>query len=1168
MPGARSPYYLLTVTLAVMLVMLGLTIGAAFQIHTLNRRMLNDHVLATLDSTSRLLDTWQRQYSRSLPLLTEHPEMKRRVASLIAAHARDEITDSSELAGFHDFFTPRYIGMGYRDYSLLATDGWLLGSSVTSSVHRRIRNPALLEQLQHTLAENKPTLRPMIVETTRSKDDPLFSGTLSLVLCAPLQPTPALKAVLCLRIDASDVFIEALSAAWIGETGEAYIIDRAGRILSPSRFVKAPSYPRPMLAQTATYPSLWARQPPRGAGPLTAASADDNYPLTAVAAKLLKDGASGFLENYIDYRGQPVIGAGRWIESMNTGLIVEQDMAEAYAAHRAARTIMAGLCVMEVFLVGALGAIFMRGRRDLAVREARIRHLIGNTPALIFLKDDRGQLQLLNPTFESEVGISAARCIGKPLTDVLPPQWAQLFDSRDDAAILQGKIFDQIVELPPPLQNEKRRFFRIVRFPVYNGGGAVPHSIGTIAINTTEVWRYRMELEALNRDLERIVEERTAQYLRAQHDAEAATRAKSEFLANMSHEIRTPLNAIIGLSYLSLNDAHTPQEKNYLQKIHNAGQHLLDIINSILDFSKIEAGKLRLDNQPFLLQQLIDNVISFIWQKADSKGLEILVEIDAELPTELIGDSLRIGQVLINFCNNAVKFTERGEVELRIEQLQRDGDQLWVRFAVSDTGIGIAEAELQSLFEPFHQVDSSPTRRFEGTGLGLAISKNLAELLGGSIAARSTPGSGSTFSIEIPLRAAPAEQHPHDPLPRLQKPVLVVDDNAHARQLLAGTLRSFQFDVSEAESGSAALALIAAAANNGQPFAFIFVDWKMPGLSGIETARQINSATGKNTGPHLILVAPHHSVHELSADDTRLFSATLCKPITASAVFDTIAALLLPDFHATPRHNAPNPLTEPAELNGARVLLVEDNEINQEVAGAILRSMGMTVSVANNGLEAIDKVRNNDFDAVLMDVQMPVLDGYATTRAIRADSRIAQPPIIAMTANAMQGDREICIAAGMNDYVAKPIRPAELIQALTRWVRIAPTKTAAPASAPRTLPYGALQALGLDTQQALALLMDSDELYGNVLRRFIEEYTDAAQQVDAALQRNDFNAAARVLHTLKSSAATIGATALHQLCATVEPELKEGQKPAADMAAVFAETARLVTALAPLLRRA
>src|SRR5690606_32867787 len=487
---------------------------------------------------------------------------------------------------------------------------------------------------------------------------------------------------------------------------------------------------------------------------------------------------------------------------------------------------------------------------------------------------------------------------------------------RGDSDILSGHISDEMVELPPALRTDTRRFFRMVRFPVFNGDQAA-ESIGTIAINTTDVWHYRMELESLNRDLEHIVDERTALYLRAKQDAEAATRAKSEFLANMSHEIRTPLNAIIGLSYVALNDKLPEKTRDYLQKVQDAGQHLLDIINSILDFSKIEAGKLSVESRPFSLQQLLDNVISFIWQRADSKGLEIIADVDPQLPPSLIGDSLRIGQILINFCNNAVKFTVSGEVALRIEQLRRNNDEIWVRFAVSDTGIGIDEAELQKLFQPFHQVDNSSTRRFEGTGLGLAICKNLTELLGGRIAAHSTPGKGSIFAIEIPLRAEAAAQPVLLPLMSACKRVLVVDDNAHARQLLGEVLRSLSFHVSEADSGAAALKMIDASGGD-DPFAMVFLDWKMPGLSGVETAQCIAAAVDRTT-THLILVTPHHSAQGLDESAIDLFAATLPKPITASLVFDTIAKLLLPDYQPVPRH-VPAPHNQSSELKGARVL--------------------------------------------------------------------------------------------------------------------------------------------------------------------------------------------------------------------------------------------------------
>jgi signal transduction histidine kinase/DNA-binding response OmpR family regulator/HPt (histidine-containing phosphotransfer) domain-containing protein len=767
----------------------------------------------------------------------------------------------------------------------------------------------------------------------------------------------------------------------------------------------------------------------------------------------------------------------------------------------------------------------------------------------------------------------------------MSPSWAAFFGSADDE-ILRGKIIDEVTtEMPAALQTATRRSFRIVRFPVYSAGHDEPAAIGTIAMNVTERVEYRSRLETLNRDLELIVEQRTEQFLHAKQEAEAATQSKSAFLANMSHEIRTPMNAIIGMSYLALNSDLAPRPRNYVEKIQQASEHLLHIINDILDYSKIEAGKLALEKAPFSLQQLVENVVGLIWQKADAKNLEVLVELDRDLPLSVLGDALRIGQILTNFLTNAVKFTETGEVELCVYRIGPRGDQRHVNicFEVRDTGIGISASALQHLFQPFHQVDNSSTRRFEGTGLGLAICKQLAELLGGRVAARSSPEIGSIFTLELPLEADILEP------PALNAPngcgrhVLIVDDNKSARNLLAALLRSLSFLVEEANSGAQALELIA---QTEQHFELILIDWKMPHMDGMQTARLIKNHL-HTAHAQLILLAPHPSARLLDREQSAMFSAVIAKPASATALFEVLAALTNPQPNTAPTINA-HAQIDNADLQGVSVLLVEDNDINCEVAVDILHSFGARVEVAGDGAEALRKICAMQFDAVLMDVQMPVMDGFEATRNIRGNANIPQPPIIAMTANALPGDRERCLEAGMDDYIAKPIDPNKLLETLRRWAIqdstsiksggivngavIASRKQTTPsllaagdAKKVNLLPYAALQALGLDSEKALSLLMGRDELYAKVLRRFVQERADLPQQLDAVLQQCDYSGAGMLVHSLKSLAATIGADTLQKICAELEQEFGAQRTPYEKIADFNREIARLIDALRPLL---
>jgi PAS domain S-box-containing protein len=1164
------------VLLIAVLVLLLTTVFAVGMSYRASQTVLRNHTTSTLETTVRLLDTWQRQYSQALPVLTEYPEFQRLSNRLIDDWGRDAGRDDANTRALEEFLVPRYRRLGYQDYAILAPDHRFLASSVRNWTGIKIELRALRELLDETLAGDTPKMRPMIARLYgKSSNGEIPIGSTGLVICSPLQRGGVNIAALCLRIDVNDSFYTVLQTGRVGATGEAYVIDRAGRILSPSRFAKAPSITAESVRLPYSYPSLWARVPGRNLPPLTMSDADQRYPLTEVAEALLARGGSGFLEGYADYRGRRVVGAGRWLPDMNMGLIVEQDIDEVYEPYHIARNAVVGLCAVAVVLMATLTVVFMRGRRTIASRAAQIRHLVANMPALIFLKDRQGRFLLVNPAFAEATGVTADDAVGRTVDEVLSRNWAGFFSSADDERILRGEIIDELIEIPEALRTESRRWFRTVRFPVHGSRSSSPESIGTIAMNVTERVESRHRLEELNRDLESIVEQRTQQFLQARQQAEVATQSKSAFLANMSHEIRTPMNAIIGMSYLALNSDIKPQARNYVEKIQQASEHLLHIINAILDYSKIEAGKLHVEQKPFSLQQMIDTAVGLVWQKADAKNIEVLVDLDPQLPATVTGDALRIRQILTNFLSNAAKFTDQGDIELRVYGIdaiggERAGEQrrcAALRFEVHDTGIGISETALRQLFQPFQQVDNSATRRFEGSGLGLAISKELAELLGGRVDAYSEPGRGSVFLFEIPL-----EDDGEDAAPALvrgdgaaaQRRVLVVDDNDKARRVLAKILRDHACDVVEACSGAHALELIE---RDGAAFDGIFIDWKMPGADGIETALAIRSRGGINR--RLVLLAPHGSAPALDGAQDDIFQAILHKPVTPAPVAEAFAALTGSMPPARPavvtngetsgqlRDRAALYQRFAAAVGGARVLLVEDNAINREVATEILRAFDVRVETAANGAEALEKVAATNFDAVLMDVQMTVMNGFEATRKIRADKTLAQPPIIAMTANALSGDRERCLEAGMDDYVSKPIEPATLLETLSRWVKRGggqPTTAGAPpqsfasskpAAAARGLPHAKLQALGLDTDKALNLLMQREELYAKVLRRFVAERANLPQLLAAALQQGDFAEAGMLAHSLKSLVATIGADQLQKICAQLEQEFGAGRAPRA-----------------------
>ncbi len=798
-------------------------------------------------------------------------------------------------------------------------------------------------------------------------------------------------------------------------------------------------------------------------------------------------------------------------------------------------------------------------------------HSAIDTILLVSKTDLAGNITYVNDSFCKAYGYDRNELLGKSYNIFRHPKnptsmFYELWNTIKAKKTWQDTIYNL-------KKDGTESYVNIFIFPILDIHGDIIE-YASAQIDLTELYTTNKSIQENKTTLEKEVEKRTRELKesqrimsKAKETAEAALQSKSDFFANMSHEIRTPMNAIIGMTHLVLQTDLDNKQRNYAEKVYRSAEMLLGLINDILDLSKIESNKLEIEYTNFSLFSVFDDLLNVIEIKAKEKSIELNYWIEEDIPSILIGDPLRLGQILMNLVSNAVKFTEKnGEISIDIQKQDEDSSSVTLKFCITDSGIGIPEEQQETLFDSFSQANSSTTRKYGGSGLGLAICKKLTHMMGGDIWMESSIGEGSKFFFTVRLK-----KHTHEAEPEVKPEesalanlkVLIVDDNDTSRKILSKILNRFCYSVEEASNGQRAIELVQEKEQKGSMFDFILIDWKMKGMDGIMTIKSIQENSNVTHQPNVIMITAHGVDDASSVAHHVQIDHFLTKPVTFDRLYGAIANTM--GLHSTKADAVkPKPINDHPEISrlyGAHILLVEDNELNQELAIDLLNSVGISVTLANNGLEALQAVQDANFDGILMDCQMPVMDGYKATEKIREQEEFKSIPIIALTANAMAEDRKKAITAGMDDMIIKPINPYDMFNTMLKWISLS-----TPAGTKRLSPISnddiELPMIeGIDLAKGMAITQNKKGLYLRLLKKFKTSQRDFIQKFEEAVESDKMSKALLLAHTLKGTAGNIGATELFESASTLEQLCKSK----AEKSAITDHVGRLVKIFHPLI---
>ncbi|RJX75170.1 response regulator [Vibrio sinensis] len=1121
---------------------------------------INDSLSTVLASAHKRIVGWVDLELDSLSQLGRNPTLVELTQELLKVPRTSDALKNAPLQHQLRQFIQSQAGLSNSfGYFIISPDSISLSSRRDSNIGSinliQLKRPDLM---QSVLAGQSVFIPPIKSDVELGLDNKELNPPTMFFAVPIINASGEVIAVLTKRVNFDGIFSSVLSAGFIGKSGETYAIDQSGVLLSNVRFEDQlkqvgllESHQRSSLNIRIADPgndlSNYSGVIPANTDSGEVKTVKQNWPLTVMAQGVSERMSGRNLEGYNDYRGIPVVGNWVWDEKLNLGITAEMDVEEAFALLRTFKiTVWSILSIALILMMGtslftlrigtrATGALarsqaeleaqVVERTSELQINAERTRTIIDNASDGIIVVNRQGIIVEFSPAAEDIFGYRADEVLStETLIDSLMPRpfhqvYLELVAKGDTSSHL-------LMELIGYKKNGEEIELEI----------AISEAVLAGECLFTGIVRDATERKEAEREL-----------MLAKQKAEEATQAKSDFLANMSHEIRTPMNAIIGMSYLAMQTELNRKQANYLGKIQTSAESLLGIINDILDFSKIEAGKLDLEKMEFDLENTIEHLVQMVSQRIQEKNIELLVDLDPLLPRQLIGDPLRLGQVLLNLTNNAIKFTDSGEIIVKVILLESDNDDVVLKFSVTDTGIGMTDEQMSRLFQSFSQADASTTRKYGGTGLGLTISKTLSELMNGSIGVESELGKGSTFFFTAQLGVVQAvrdQTHGTDSLEDIS--VLIVDDSMAARGILFGLCKSLNFKAEVASSGAEALEQIAAAQQMERPFDIILADWKMPNMDGIELGRQIALLPNLNKPPYFVMVTAYDRDEIKAQLNGVKVDATITKPVSSSTLHDTLLGVVSqqgrPSF---PSITTKLDLSIAQGIAGARILLVEDNLINQEIAIELLHLAGLDVMTADNGQQAVEMVEKHTFDLVLMDIQMPVMDGYQATKTIRSTGQYDALPIIAMTANAMSGDREKCLAAGMNDHLPKPINPNQVFKTLLDWIEPTGESVSVLIEDADTESF---DVDGFDTESALARMAGNVKAYRKTLTHVIQSEANVVERVNQAIEDNDINSAVIAVHSLKGIAGNIGATYLIEPTERLEHSLAAQERTIQDHA--------------------